>query len=367
MKINIKLDGNCRVCMEAKIKSLPHSQTETRGKYKPGELIVGDYKLISESQLDGTDAGFFLFMDASTGFASVYKVNGKNENEQIECFIKFRKYLETQFDIRIRAFRHDRGKEYLNQKFIKYLEDNGIQDQRTAGYSPESNSIAESRFRSLDNMAVMLLYHGNLSRYFKSNAFLTAAYLYNRIPDSNGNIPLKAISGKNVDLGHLKLFGCKVTYLVPKEKRKQSDCPGRTFPGRPGRFIGYTSDPNAYLIWDAGVGKTIISRDVKFSNELYHDYGSVKDSEYARVEINDDEEHETTSRSQPQRNPEAYENSESSYDTAEESETIPTSADTTSSFQNLASNLGPAWTINDNSARALRRASREQIINMIDY
>ena len=118
-------------------------------------------------------------------------------------------------------------------------------------------------------MAVLLLYQGNLSRYFKSNAFLTAAFLYNRIPDSNGNIPLKAISGKNVDLGHLKLFGCKVTYLVPKDKRKQSDFPGRTFPGRPGRFIGY---PNAYLIWDAGVGKTLISRDVKFSNNFIITY-----------------------------------------------------------------------------------------------
>jgi hypothetical protein len=122
--------------------------------------------------------------------------------------------------------------------------------------------------------------------------------------------------------------------------------------------------------------KVLVSRDLKFFNDfkvMYHDYrNESEDSEYARVELNDDDEHlnEIT----PRRvgfniNPPESVSGESTSSNSTEYQSVPTDEESNPSvnLDNLqSSNLGPAWTINENSARAIRRANREQLIHMVD-
>ena len=223
---------NCGDCLISKLKSLPHPIQNSKLKYKPGELIVGDYKLKKNGFLDGSDVGLFILVDFSTGFGALFAVDGKTGRNQMDCFIKFQKYLKTQYSLEIKRFRHDQGKEFLNDEFQKYLESQGIANQSTSSYSPESNGIAESRFRVLNEMSTAMMAKANLNTRFYSHAMLTANYLYNRIRTTSGDASLAILSEKTPSLNHLRVFGCKAYYYVPKELRKKADYPGRQFPGR---------------------------------------------------------------------------------------------------------------------------------------
>lgn len=45
--------------------------------------------------------------------------------------------------------RIDNGKEYVNEEVKEYLQDNGIQLELTAAYSPSQNGVAERVNRTL--------------------------------------------------------------------------------------------------------------------------------------------------------------------------------------------------------------------------
>ena len=180
-------DMMCDACSLSKMKSLPHAITNTKLKYQPGELVVGDYKWVNNAQLNGEGCGFFLLMDVATAYNALYAVRGKDES--LSAFLKFESFSKSQKGISIKSFRHDRGKEYLNKEFQDHLVSSGILDQSTAGYSPESNSLAESRFRVLEQITTSLLAQANLSTLFFKHAFLTASYIHNRMPDSKGHVP----------------------------------------------------------------------------------------------------------------------------------------------------------------------------------
>ena len=124
----------CDPCSLAKMRSLPHATANTKLKYKPGELVVGDYKWVNNAQLDGDGCGFFLLMDAATAYNAIYAVSGKDES--LAAFLKFESFLKSQKGLSIKSLRHDRGKEYLNNDFQAHLSRSGIMDQSTAGYSP---------------------------------------------------------------------------------------------------------------------------------------------------------------------------------------------------------------------------------------
>jgi hypothetical protein len=358
------------------MKTLPHQRSNGPDKYKPGDLIVGDYKLVKESNLDKEDVGFFILIDRATGFNILYSVNGKDEQQK--TFEIFHQMFQNVFGVKIKAFRHDRGTEYLNSSFQDYLKKHGIEDQSTAGYSPESNGVAEARFRILNGMATTMMAHANLNKCFYSYAFRLAATLYNRLPNVHGKSPYEKLTGRNPDLNHFRVFGCKAIYCVPKEMRKQRGYPGREFPGRVARFIGFAEGTAAYLLWDGATGKTVISRDVKFFETQfsfsYQDFEADSDADYAWISIPDGEEHVSAESAEHQTNLPAQETSQTTTLTNEGSannqfhpESTPedesdvesyTSAQSQPNSSELESHLGPGWNIDVNNPRALRLATR---------
>jgi hypothetical protein len=51
----IQADKNCDACSVAKMKSLPHQRSTGPEKYEPGDLVVGDYKLVKNANLENED------------------------------------------------------------------------------------------------------------------------------------------------------------------------------------------------------------------------------------------------------------------------------------------------------------------------
>ncbi|GKB31415.1 retrovirus-related pol polyprotein from transposon TNT 1-94 [Tanacetum coccineum] len=77
--------------------------------------------------------------------------------------------------------RSDRGRDYVSP-FADLCEKHGIRHELTAPYSPEQNSIAERKNRTLKEMINAMLISSGLSQDMKGKAILTTTYLLNKIP-----------------------------------------------------------------------------------------------------------------------------------------------------------------------------------------
>jgi hypothetical protein len=65
------------------------------------------------------------------------------------------------------------------------------------------------------------------------------------------------------EIGHLRIFGCPIYIHVPMEKRMKLESPGENE-----IFVGYNNTSKAYKIFIPTQRKTIVSRDVKFEENL---------------------------------------------------------------------------------------------------
>eukprot|EP00253_Pinus_taeda_P026194 PITA_26194 len=68
-------------------------------------------------------------------------------------FLAFKAFVEKQFGHQILKLRSDNGGEYVNNKFINFCIENGIQMQHTVPYTPQQNGVVEKKNRTLKEMA----------------------------------------------------------------------------------------------------------------------------------------------------------------------------------------------------------------------
>jgi len=55
----------------------------------------------------------------------------------------FYKLIETQYNIKIKAFRLDNAREFKSNKWINFTRDKGIINEYTSPYTPAQNGISE--------------------------------------------------------------------------------------------------------------------------------------------------------------------------------------------------------------------------------
>jgi hypothetical protein len=79
------------------------------------------------------------------------------------------------------------------------------------------------------------------------------------LPDCRCRTPHEIWNGKKPDVGHLRVFGLKCWYTIPKESVKRLD--DRTSEAI---MIGYPKNTKGYKLWDINAQKVVISRDVLF-------------------------------------------------------------------------------------------------------
>ena len=287
----VKTNCTCTVCTVAKMRAKPHIKYDPQKQYAIGEVIVSDWKPLNPgSSLSDDELGFVVYHDMATAHGRIFVARSKSE--QLECFKIYKAWFENQTGKKIKNFRSDRGTEFTNKAFVGYLKSHGIQPQTSAAYSHESVA-AESRIRVMDLIAKSLLVHSGLPRSFYMDAFRTANYLVNRAPDDE---PHQKITKEKPRIDHLRVFGCKAVYYLPKERRKKGD-----FPSRICRFIGYSANSLTYRIWN---GEEIVeSRDVQFFEKDFkfnytdvHSSSNIDDEAipWITLSVNDEEFQERT-------------------------------------------------------------------------
>jgi transposase InsO family protein len=77
----------------------------------------------------------------------------------------FTRWVERQFEKKIKVLRSDNGTEYTNKAMHCFLRDNDIVHQTTCMSTPEHNGVAERKNRHILEVTRCLLFAMNVSKY----------------------------------------------------------------------------------------------------------------------------------------------------------------------------------------------------------
>ena len=162
-------------------------------------------------------------------------------------FKRWKAEVENQTGLKIKSLKSDNGGEYDSKEFKSFCSENGIRMIKTVPGTPEQNGVAERMNRTLNERARCMRIQSGLPKMFWAEAVNTAAYLINRGPSVplNYQLPEEVWSGKEVNLSHLRVFGCTSYVLTNPDNRDKLDPKARKC-----HFIGYGTDMYGYKFWD---------------------------------------------------------------------------------------------------------------------
>ncbi|KAL0427280.1 UNVERIFIED_CONTAM: Retrovirus-related Pol polyprotein from transposon TNT 1-94 [Sesamum latifolium] len=186
----------CEACLVGKHtrKSFP-KETAWRAT-KPFELVDKDVcGPINPSSL-GKSKYFILFIDDFSRKTWIYFL--KQKSEAFATFKKFKSLVEKESGYEIKALRSDRGGEFTSKEFNHFCAINGIHRPMTILGTPQQNSMAERKNRTILNMARSMLKEKYMPKEFWAEAVSCAVYLSNRSPTLNvrNQTPQEAWNGR---------------------------------------------------------------------------------------------------------------------------------------------------------------------------
>ena len=258
----------CRACVLGKAQRKPFPKaTEYKKATSPLELVHSDLCGPMEVPSLGGSRYFITFIDDHSNWVTTYTMRRKSES--FDKYKLFEAYAERHTGKKIKCLRSDRGGEYLSKAFSTRLDQSGIRRHLTAPYTPQQNGVAERMNRTLVELVRSMLSHKNMSKEFWAEALATAAYIRNRVTSRalpTDKTPHHIWNGQPPILAHLRVFGSRCWYKVPKELVKKLD--NRSCEAI---MIGYAQESKAYKLWDPKKGRTVVSRDVQFDEQFVSD------------------------------------------------------------------------------------------------
>ena len=252
--------NHCDGCMLGKGHRSPIPKKSASTSNHLLELVHSDVNGPMETPSLGGSRYFVSFVDDYSKWTVVYPM--KSKSETFSYFKKFHIHAEKYTSKRIKTIRTDNGGEYISKQFKSYIEQHGIEHQLTVSYTPQQNGVSERMNRTLMDLVRSMLHSARLDKKFWAEALSTAAYIRNRVTSKSlpgGITPFHRWMERTPDLSHLRIFGSKCWYVLPKTHVRKLDPRARV-----GLMIGYSSQSKGYKIWDPEVEKVLVSRDATF-------------------------------------------------------------------------------------------------------
>ncbi|KAE8664296.1 hypothetical protein F3Y22_tig00112801pilonHSYRG00056 [Hibiscus syriacus] len=182
--------------------------------------------------------------------------------------------MENETGLKVKRLRSDNGGEYKNSRFRDFYKNNGIKMETIIPMTLQQNGVAERMNRTMNERARSMRIHARLSKLLWAEAINTAAYLINREPSVplDGGITEEAWSKKEINLSHLRVFGCISYVHINSAERSKLDAKSNKCV-----FVGYGGDEFGYRFWDYENRKIIRNRDVIFNeNVMYKERSTIE-------------------------------------------------------------------------------------------
>ena len=251
----------CEDCQMS--KSTHHQPGSTIGltAKRPFELIHSDLSGKFSRQSLGGHWYYLSLIDDATRFAWVRFIHKKSDTKAVVQ--NFLRYVERQFDAKVKRFRSDNGGEYNSGELQSIFKQNGIVHETSPPYFHEANGTAE-RFNRTITTAARAMIRDDQSLHLWAEAVHTAVFLKNIAPHSRLlSTPFEALYGDKPSIKHLHPFGTQAFVHIPKEAR----APGSKLLHRAesGTFVGYGKTSKIFRIYIPDRNAVVESRDVTFA------------------------------------------------------------------------------------------------------
>ena len=217
---------------------------------------------------------FVALIDEFSNWVTIYFM--KQKSEVVGHFLQFEKFAERQTGHKIQVLRSDRGGEYLSEGLQSYFKHQGIVHEMTAAYTPHQNGVAERFNRTSLDLVRSMLHQMKVPKCFWAEALSTAVYIRNRVTSRSlpsDKTPHHFWNRSTPTVAHLRIFGCKCWYTLPKVKVQKLDSRGRL-----AMFVGYAESSKAYKVIDLETMKFVESRDVTFDESSIVGFSSELES-----------------------------------------------------------------------------------------
>lgn len=181
----------------------------------------------------------------------------KLKSEVFDMFMAYKDLVEKQFGCQLLKLRYDNGGEYVNNKFTTFCTAQVTQMQHTVSYTPQQNGVAQSKNRTLKEMANYMIQAKGLRPCFSTEAINCANYRINCTPTKAlKNITSKeAWSSIKLDVSHFYVFGSEAWAHIPDEKQRALEPKSEKCIS-----IGYSEDFKGYRFLQQNSTEIIIKR-----------------------------------------------------------------------------------------------------------
>src|SRR6266850_8183991 len=248
---------DCIACIEVKQTVKPFGKDVIHNT-TTGELthidLWGKYPVTSIHR----NQYYILMVDDSTRHVTLNFLKLKSQApKHIQNYLT---HLTTK-NKRPRAIRVDRGGEFLNAQLENWCQENGIQIEATALYSPSQNGVAERMNRTLVELARAMLIANNVPEFLWKPAVAHAAYLWNQsFTHSVPCTPYEQWHMLKPNIAHLHEYGTLVWILMQGQKLpcKMMQKLQRKI------FVGYDNRAKAVKYYNTETRKILTSRNFHF-------------------------------------------------------------------------------------------------------
>lgn len=251
--LSSKVSEQCEACVRAKHARSPFPNVSTTRAEKKGDLAHTDLWGPAPGASLGKSSYYISFTDDFTRRSVVMFLKKKSEAK-----LRIQEYtetVETQLGTRVKAFRSDKGGEYISGDLKEWAASKGIELQNTAPYSPSQNGIAERRNRTWLELARAMMLARDLPQSLWAEAIKHAVYVRNRVPGSSGVTPHELWFGQKPDVSHLRDWGCDVWIYAEKRPNKlapRANCH---------IFVGFEDGPKAIRYYKRQTRQILVSRN----------------------------------------------------------------------------------------------------------
>ena len=288
----------CEGCVLGKSCRSPIPKASDSKTNRLLELVHSDVLVPIEVPSIGSSRYAITFIDDYSTWT--VQITMRFKSEAFECFKKFRTLAQTHTNqrlqklymnntvhevddssaekVNLKVLRSGNGGEYLSNMFKKFLLDHGAHHELTVAYTPQQNSVAERMNRTILHLVRSIMHHKNIEKRFWAESMATAVHTRNKV--TSRSLPNNITCyhrwyGEAPDLSHIRVFGSKCWYTIPKKKVKKLDPRARL-----AIMMGYSSRSKGYKLWDSDSCNFVVSRDVTFQEndteevlhrELIHD------------------------------------------------------------------------------------------------
>lgn len=154
----------------------------------------------------------------------------------------------------------------FNNNLINWFNQQGIEAQLTAPYSPSQNGAAERLNRTLVELARAMMAARNVPEFLWEHAIQHAAYLRERAPTKalKGKTPHEAWFQQKPNVSHLREFGTPVWILLQGQK-----VPPKMKPkSKQQLFVGFDDGSKSIKYYNAETHKVLTSQNYRFLTNL---------------------------------------------------------------------------------------------------